>query len=224
MSHQLELPLWDSLRSAQMMPEQVNLRELLTQVEEPLSQMSDQEQLHWLGEAMLRVAELCELRAEALLTQWEEAYRDPIVEPGFFEDLVRQTMAVDLSELMEPDPPRKPRTKSVKSSEKAEGSIAVPVDKDTVLALVEQWEQEAELQQQRMLAIAHDENVSGWIEAIAQWLQAAQIDQVLFAQLCQQLEMPQVEVWLGLLLGGFELQQEGEFYSQNLRVRRASDS
>ncbi|GAB4372424.1 MAG: hypothetical protein Kow00121_14780 [Elainellaceae cyanobacterium] len=224
MSHQLELPLWDSLRAAQTMPEQANLSELLSQMEGALSQMSDQEQLHWVGEAMLRVAELCELRAQTLLMQWEEAYRDPIVESGFFEDLVRQTMAVDLSELMEPDPPRKPRTKSMKSSEKAEGSIAAPVDKAAVLAIVAQWEQEAALQQQQVLAIAHDENVSKWIEAIAQWLQTTPTGQACFVQLCQQLKMPRVEVWLGLLLGGFELRQEGEFYSQNLWVKRASDS
>lgn len=36
--------------------------------------------------------------------------------------------------------------------------------------------------------------------------------------------MPQTEVWLGVLLGGFELESRGEFYSGLLWVRRlASD-
>jgi hypothetical protein len=37
-----------------------------------------------------------------LITEWEETYRDPIVEPEFFADVVRQTMAVDLSDVLEP--------------------------------------------------------------------------------------------------------------------------
>jgi len=57
------------------------------------------------------VADLCAVRAEALMTGWEETHRDPIVDRGFFADVVRQTMAVDLSDLMEPVPLRQRRTK-----------------------------------------------------------------------------------------------------------------
>ncbi|MBD1868080.1 hypothetical protein H6F95_12360, partial [Cyanobacteria bacterium FACHB-471] len=88
-------------------------------------------------------------------------------------------------------------------------------------AMVEQLEAEAALEEskQQVLAIAHEENVSQWTEAIAQRLQAALPERVSFTQLCQRLGMPQVEVWLALLLGEFELEQEGEFYDSPIWVR-----
>ncbi len=39
------------------------------------------------------------------------------------------------------------------------------------------------------------------------------------------LQMPMVEVWLGLLLGGFTLEQRGDFYnSQNVWVKSSLTS
>ena len=98
---QLELNLWEELKDFQ---------HLLDGVEAIVRHLPESQQLQVAGDALLRIAELCESRAE-LLTEWEEAYRDPIVGQGFFSELVRQTMAVDLSEVMAPPPVRKPRTK-----------------------------------------------------------------------------------------------------------------
>ncbi len=178
------------------------------------------------GEALLQIADLCAARAGLLLTEWEEAYRDPVVQQGFFTDLVRQTMAVDLGDLMEPIPPRKPRTKRAKSFETEEGSIVATVDKAALLAMVDQLESEAaveEERQQQVLAIAHDENVSQWIEAIDRKLQDAPDARVSFTELCWGLGMPWVEVWLGLLLGGFELEQRGAFYQAPIWVKYFED-
>jgi hypothetical protein len=77
MNQQLELPLWDSLRAAQTMPEAVNLGELLGQVEAAIAQVPEPEQLQVAGEALLRVAELCAVRSDVLITEW----RMPIVTP-----------------------------------------------------------------------------------------------------------------------------------------------
>lgn len=216
MMEQLELPLWETLRSAQMMPEQVDFEELLAEVEEAISQVSESEQLRLAGEAFLRLAEVYAARSETWIEEWEQSSRDPIVERGFFEDLVRQTMAVDLSELMEPAPPRKQRSKR---AGRQAGSIVAAVEKEAVLAMVDQMEAEA-AKKEAVLAIAHDENVSAWIEAINGWLQTATTDQVQFNQLCQILKMPPIEVWMGVLLGGFELESQGEFYSGLLWVRK----
>jgi hypothetical protein len=114
----LEPALWEALRVAQLMLERAILRELMPQVDRALAQLStgsaqmtDSERLQAAGELLLQVADLCAVRAEALMMGWEEMYRDPIVEPEFFADVVRQTMAVDLSDLMEPPLPRKRRAK-----------------------------------------------------------------------------------------------------------------
>ena len=215
MTKQMELPLWETLRSAQMIPEQVNFEGLLADVDQSIAQTPESEQLRLAGEAFLRMAEVYAARSEAWMEEWEQASRDPVVERGFFDDLVRQTMAVDLSELMEPAPPRKRRSKR---ETRQEGSIVAEVEKAAVLAMVDQMEAEA-MRKEEVLAIAHDENVTAWIKAIKDWLQSAATEQMQFVQLCQGLEMPQIEIWLGVLLGGFELESQGEFYSGLLLIR-----
>ena len=134
------------------------------------------------------MAELCGLHAQVLITEWEETYRDPIVDPGFFADVVRQTMAVDLSDLLEPASPRQQRTKSTC---KPEGSIAAPVDKATVLAMVDQLAaDDPETQKQIIFATAHSEDMTQWTAAIAQWLQTAPTLPVSITELSDGLEIP----------------------------------
>lgn len=222
---QLELDLWEELRRAQQMPEVAGVAQILDAMEVTAAQLPQAERLRFAGEALLQIANLCAARAGLLMGEWEEAYRDPVVQEGFFADLVRQTMAVDLSDLMEPTPPRKPRTKRVKLVETEEGSIVASVDKAALLAMVDQLEAEAAVEKERkqqILGIAHDENVSQWIEAITHWLQTVPTQQVPFAQLSQSLGMARVEVWLGVLLGDFELEQDEEFYSDAIWVKAAS--
>lgn len=222
---QLELNLWEELRRAQQMPETVEVMQILDTMEDTAAQLPEAARLRFAGEALLQIAELCAARATVLMTEWEEAYRDPVVQQGFFTDLVRQTMAVDLSDLMEPDPPRKPRTKRSKSGETEEMSIVALVDKETVLALAEQWEAEAvEVgRNQDVWAIAHNEDVSQWIQIIIQELPDQTNTKVSFTELCDRLGLSWVEVWLGLLLGGFELEQSGEFYGSSIWVKRTRD-
>jgi hypothetical protein len=213
---QLELDLWEQLQLAQQMPEAINLAQLLDVMEVTAAQMPEAQRLQFAGDALLQMAELCAARAGVLMTQWEEGYRDPIVERGFFADMVRQTMAVDLSDLMEPAPARKRRTKSTRQPE---GSIAAPVEKAAVLAMVDQLEVKDEAtQKESILAIAHSEDVSGWTATINQWLQTARLP-VSIAELSCGLEMPWTEVWLGVLLGGFQLEQRGEFYESPVWVK-----
>lgn len=90
--------------------------------------------------------------------------------------------------------------------------------------MVDQLELEAALEEERkqqVLDIAHDEDVSRWIAAIAQWLRAVPNQQASFQHLCQSMAMPWVEVWLGVLLGEVELDPGEEFYSQALWVKAA---
>jgi len=218
-TRQLEFDLWDQLHQAQQMPEAIDLVQMLDAVEAAAAQLPEAERLRFAGDALLQMAEVCAARSGVLMTQWEESSRDPIVEQGFFADMVRQTMAVDLSDLMEPAPIRKRRTKSL---DVPQGSIAAPVEKAAVLAMVDQLEAEdKELQQQNVLAIAHSEDVAQWVAVIDHWLQAMPIEQIHFIDLCQGLGLTRVEVWLGLLFGKFELQQLGEFYSDAVWIKRA---
>ncbi|MBD1864982.1 MULTISPECIES: hypothetical protein [Trichocoleus] len=222
MNQQLELPLWDSLRAAQIMPERANVAELLGQMDEAIAQAPEPEQLQVAGEALLRVAELYAVRAEALITEWGDAYRDPIVGSGFFADVVRQTMSVDLSDLMEPVPPRKQRAKRSPAQDAEPESLVAPVDKEVILELLEEWEiktgaEARQLETELVWAIAHEEAVAEWSQAISQWLRHRG-PRISVQQLYRGLGMPWVNLWLGLLLGGFELEQSGEFYGSDVWI------
>lgn len=223
-AEQLELPLWSQLQSARLTPETVDFQALLNQAERAIAQLPESQQMQAAAEAMLQLAQLYSLRAELLITDWFDACRDPVVANSFFSDIVRQTMAVDLTDLIEPAPPRAHRR--LKSNSKAETSVASLVDKSAVLAMVEQLEVESQVSElplsdeqkkQLALAAAHDEDVSAWQSAIALWMQQSESKQVSLLQLQRALKMPMIEVWLGLLLGEqeqYKWETSGEFYSE----------
>ncbi len=126
-------------------------------------------------------------------------------------------MTLDLSELMEPSVPKQRQRQPLASSV---DFVAGPVDKP---ALLEAFDSEIELveaqaqAQSRAMAVAHDEDVSAWASAIARWMeQRDNAEAISLVQLQQELRIPMVEVWLGLLLSdkhSFLLEQRSEFYT-----------
>jgi hypothetical protein len=145
-------------------------------------------------------------RAIQLLDQWQ--LKSPLtpaelVEPFYnrslFDDLVLGRMEWDLGELVE----------TIEADYPAERQAAAQiasVSKDAALEL-------ADLR--NALDTAHDENVSEWGAAISirldEWEQPQQ-QSVPLLELQRAVELPLVQVWLGLLLNGFEIEQRGEFY------------
>lgn len=217
---QLELPLWSQLQSARLAPESVDLEAMLDQAESAIASLPESQQMEAAGEAILQLAQLCSLRSEVLIQNWENSYRDLHVATSFFSDIVRQTMAVDLSDLIESAPPRAHRNS--KSKPKAESSVAVVVDKSAVLAMVEQMDAESppvdetlsdEQKKQLALAAAHDEDISVWQSAIAHFMQRSGSKAISLLQLQQALGMPLIEIWLGLLLGEFQFERCNDFYA-----------
>lgn len=218
---QLELPLWSHLQSCRLAPESIDLVAVIDRAERDISGLPQAVQMQAAGEAILQLAQLYSLRSHLLIDNWENAYRDPQVANDFFADIVRQSMAVDLSDLMAPALPRKSRASKVP---KAHDSVAGVVDKSAVLAMVEQLEANASSYDDSSLSdaerkclaleVAHDEDVSAWCEAIAHWMQQHQGTKVSLLQLQQALSMPLVEVWLGLLHSPLPYQWDGtgDFY------------
>lgn len=220
---QLELPLWSHLQSCRLAPESVDLVAVIDRAEVEISGLPQEVQMQAAGEAILQLAQLYSLRSHLLIDNWENAYRAPHIRSDFFADIVRQSMAVDLSDLMEPALPRKSRARTVP---KARDSVAGVVDKSAVLAMVEQLEANAstsdlrlsdEERKRQALEVAHDEDVFGWCSAISFWMQQHQGQKISLVQLQQALGMPLVEVWLGLLHSSQEQYQwegTGEFYRE----------
>lgn len=60
------------------------------------------------------------------------------------------------------------------------------------------------------IAVAHGENVSEGVRAIADVLEGRSLPEV-----HRRSGLHWVEVWLALLLGGYGMEQRGEFYQRN---------
>jgi hypothetical protein len=68
-------------------------------------------------------------------------------------------------------------------------------------------------EKEKALQVAHDENVSDWIETIATWIDAQPIQVISLLELQRSLPISLIEIWLALLLGSYKLEQRGAFYS-----------
>ncbi len=148
---QLELKLWDELEQASATPETVDLDHLWQELEDALRLLPHEQRLGMAGKAIAQIVEVFALRSDLLLSAWEDAHNDegPAVDEDAIAGLVRQTMTLDLSDLMEESAPeqRQPRTQPVLS-------VAGPVDK---AALLEAFDSEIELVE----AQAQAESASG---------------------------------------------------------------
>lgn len=217
-SLELEQQLKLMVDAAQTDLEQADVLELWAALEPPLASLPRIERLRIAGLLISELAEVYWAKASQILDDWEEGNNTagPIPTDVLLDGIrVRQTQYVNVEELVRSQF-RFPRTRRTPQP----NSTAQPVDKSKILAMME-MEEEAAIEP---LAVAHAEDVSSWQRAIAQYLTQTQIQSISLVQLQQALGMPLVEVWLGLLLGGFTLEQHGDFYDQQSIWLTATDS
>ncbi len=137
-----------------------------------------------------------------------------------------QSLQLDVSELMEPEkevryPAQRRPLRYLRSStrvrEEETGSVAGVMDQAALLAQLDQRlsEQpgmtEVEAFNQAM-ETAHDEDVSAWSLALGQGTRELGGEAVLLLELQRSLGMPLIQIWLALLLCGYEVEQRGGFY------------
>lgn len=216
----LELTLKAAISEAMADLIAADLRACWQSLEPLLQQLPEREQLQLGGTVIAELAEICQLRAERLLVQWEEQYNEtgPAMAEDLLAGLVQRTMYLEISDLVRQPAPR-PRPSNRQS-------LVGAVDKAKLLAFVDQVQAETQaLQTQALeteeaalaaLAVAHAEDVSGWVATIAAWMQEQKTspsrDAVPLLELQRSLQMPLIQVWLALLLGGYGLEARGGFY------------
>lgn len=213
----------DELSQGKNNSDAIKLKFLWQQVEQSLVLLSDTDQLKLAGQIIIQLSELCQTKAERWLADWQEQYNEtgPVMEDDLLSGLVQKTMYLDLSDLI--------RAKSKPQRSKSQsGSVAGAVDKKKLLNALDTIA-EAESAKHQALAVAHDEDVSAWIQTIDQWLsQAKSIDPsytVWFSDLCIALRqensrMTPVKIFLALLLGGYPLEQPNGFYSSDILIKQ----
>ncbi|WP_243713852.1 hypothetical protein [Nostoc sp. 106C] len=179
-----------------------------------LQDLSVEAQLETAAVAFNQIADILKSRALILLQDLREinSPEGPIVSTDIFGGLVRTTMHLDLDDLIEPPIPQtfKPHGPHQFSNTSEKGySVVAPVEKEKVLEMLEEVRSIEDVHK-----LAGDEDVHKWQTAIAHYLANIQ-DEISLPQLQHALKMPMVEVWLGLLLGGFTLEQRGDFYNKS---------
>ena len=211
---QLELDLWDVLSTARQTPEDANLPMVFKLLDLTLVDLDTRSQLRVAGEAVCQIADLFCDRSSFLFEELHSraANGEPIMADDAFDRYVRQSMVVDLEQFIEPltSLPRKSPEQT-----KHGNSIVGAIDKEVLIQSLEQesllsFEEEFE----RAISTAHAEDVSSWVEAIAQCITNNSYP-ICLKDLQKTLRMPIVEIWLGLLLGDFKLEQRGRFYDSS---------
>lgn len=218
--YQLELPLWATLKSAASVPEDADLQELWFSLDVTMAPLDTQQQLQVVGDAITQIAQIVQQRSLLTLEEIQSVIQEggPVVPADFFDKFVRQSMHVDFAQFVEPPLPL-PRRVSERRRQKFPNdgrSVVGVVDKAALLKAVEQEpELSDEAARDKALAVAHNEDISAWQRAIAHQMQQHSEQAVSLMQLQQALEIPLIEVWLGLLLGEqeqYEWETGREFY------------
>lgn len=216
---QLELPLWEVLKEASVAPDAADLRELLAVLDATLSNLDTVGQLRVAAEAIAQIVHVFHERSTLTFEELEATNSDagPVMPEDAFDRYVRQTTEVDFEQFIEPlaSLPRKSPERQNLPDEP--DSIVGEIDQTSLLqALDEQMRQNPGLTEveafNRAIEIAHDEDVSSWIGEIAQWMTEQHMATVSLLQLQQAVGMPLIQLWLALLLGGYAIEQRGEFY------------
>jgi hypothetical protein len=179
-----------------------------------LVDLDTRSQLRVAGEAVCQIADLFCDRSSFLFEELHSraVKGEPIMADDAFDRYVRQSMVVDFEQFIEPlqSLPRK-----IPEQAKNGNSIVGEIDKEILIQALEQesllsFEEEFE----QAISTAHAEDISAWVEAIAYSLKTNDLPMRLLA-LHDSLQLPIIEVWLGLLLGNFKLEQKGTFYNSN---------
>ena len=204
---QLELDLWGDLKTALTQPESADMKLLWHSLEDAIAHQDTNGQLLVAGDAIAQIVEVYVKRAKSILDSLEvtDSNDVPVLDEDFLSGLMRQSMTLDLSDLMEEF------TFETESSPALVGSVVSALERKEAKAIA----RKARAAMRKALKeLAEQENIPLWQNAIAQWITQHHGEKVSLEQLQQALGMPLVEVWLGLLHSPrpYQWNGTGEFY------------
>lgn len=224
----IEIYLWEILQEGKENPQSVEWCEIWEALDTALVDLDISAQLALAGEAVCQMSLIFESRSKLAFEELDAITSDegPVMASDAFAQFVRQSMHVDFSDFIEPRKPdgRKPYEHR---GDNDITSVVVAVDKQDLLDVLEDFQASSALEVEDMdsvLTLSHAENVSDWVSAIAEYFIVARAGVVSFSELCDEITIPRVEIWLGLLLGNFVLMRDdGEglhsFYDSEILIK-----
>ncbi len=215
---QLELDLWAILQEANNDPVAAEFLPIWRALDEVLPNLAIVEQLKIAASTIGQVADIFQVQAGVIFEELDATATNdgPRMAADAFDRYVRQSMAIDFEDYLEA-PEALPRAARTAREIEAEFySVAESVEKDLLLEVLHDeivlTEAEAHAE---ALSVAHGEDISVWIEAIRVQLMTI-VGVIELEQLRSRLNLHFIELWLGLLLGGYGLSRaegEADFYS-----------
>jgi hypothetical protein len=168
---QLELNLWQQIQQAQAFPQDANWHQLCLAFDQAIAHTPAHQQLAIAASAIEQLAELFAVRASLWFDGWERTPEDePVLDADLFAEFVRQSMTIDLSDLVA-EPELYVRSASDESEpEEGEGSAVEYREKEEVIAELKSHEERMEAATAVIRGLAHDENVADWASVIRAWL------------------------------------------------------
>jgi hypothetical protein len=216
----IDLPVWTEIKVAASEPEEADLARLWQEVEDAIVNLGCLGRLQVAGEAISQITDLFELRSQLTFESIQAVGSDdgPVMSGDAFDRYVRQTMQIDFDVYIEPlsSLPRKMSEFQVSEDIEEMQSVVAEIDRKVLLEAILPDPVDPETAYKEAIGLAHDENVSEWGAAIAQYLEANGGSATLI-DLSNNITLDLVKVWLGLLLGGLDIsieQTSDDFYSQ----------
>lgn len=216
----VQLSIWDLLEDAKQEPLEVNWNLLWDSLDEELTDLKVSEQLQLASDAVLQIVEVFHIRSLEAFEELE-IYRSndgAVMRDEDFAPFVRQFIDIDFDEFVEPlvNPVRKPYT--IAEGDERQSIVEI-VDKEVLIETIQDVQ---EVEFASIVEVAHSENVSDWIKAIANYFVTTSAKLTTWSELCQKLDITPLEIWLGLLLGNFVLRQTIEesssFYDSEILI------
>lgn len=215
MSDVLEAQTWETLH-----------REAVWRsLEESIEHLDTPQQLQIIGRTIEHLVELFVASSEQVFEQLDATMvkEGPQMTIEQFLPYVRQGMEIDFSQFVrgfEREQERGPYAARLMGTaeRQEEGTSVTEVDATTLADAVEGLES-GEIDLETAISLAHIEDVEAWASAISAYFEAAEVETVSLQMLQQSIVLPWIELWLGLLLGGYRLERRSDdFYAGDIWV------
>lgn len=214
---QLELNLWTVLRSATEDPSAAEFSTIWQALDSALLDLPIVAQLEMSSRAIAEVTDIFEVQAGLIFELLDATVTmdGPIMGSDAFDRYVRQSMDIDFDDYIEKLEPseRSPRSNRSKPQNDEFYSQVQSVDKTILIEslheeiIVSDTLSDAAVRES-VMAVAHGEEVSEWLAIIRSHVLKELLSSnstIEFQHLLKQVKLQWVELWLGLLLGGYEL-------------------
>ncbi|MBE9013278.1 hypothetical protein IQ250_24070 [Pseudanabaenaceae cyanobacterium LEGE 13415] len=207
--------------------ETIDIKAAWRSLDQSISELETPQQIQLVGRAIEHLVELFVASSEQVFEELDATLTQdgPQMTIEQFLPYVRQGIEIDFSQFVGgfdrteergPYAPRMARAEELDNNR----TIVATVDPAAFADAVEGLESaEEEIDLEAAIGLAHIEDVEAWARAISAYFEMAEAEAVSLQTLRESIALPWIEVWLGLLLGGYQLERHGLLRGRDLGAK-----